>query len=85
MFFGLRKGDVLALTKSAIRDGKIWRWTNKTGQELSISIHPDLGRLLAEAPSHNAITVAATTNGAPWTLNGFNSSFIKAVVAHQID
>ena len=81
MFTGLRKGDVLALQKSAIRDGKIWRKTNKTGQELSIPIHPDLARVLAESPQHNATTIAATRNGTPWTESGFNSSFIKAMAA----
>jgi len=81
MFTGLRKGDVLALTKGAVRNGRIWRRTNKTGQELSIPIHPDLARVLAETPQHGAITIAATTNGTPWTESGFNSSFIKAVAA----
>lgn len=81
MFTGLRKGDVLALTKGAIRDGRIWRRTNKTGQELSLPVHPDLGRLLAEAPAHNAITLAATSNGTPWTESGFNSSFIRSIAA----
>lgn len=79
MFTGLRKGDVLALTKAAIRDGKIWRRTNKTGQEVSIPIHPDLAHLLATAPRHDAITIAATTKGTPWTESGFNSSFIKSM------
>jgi len=77
----LRKGDVLALTKAAIRDGKIWRRTNKTGQEVSIPVHPDLARLLETAPRHASITIAATTNGTPWTESGFNSSFIKAMTA----
>ena len=45
MFTGLRKGDILKLTKSAIRNGKIWRRTSKTGQEVSIPVHPDLARL----------------------------------------
>ncbi len=45
MFTGLRKGDVLTLTKAAIKDGKLWRKTNKTGQEVSIPVHPDLARL----------------------------------------
>src|SRR5215212_5669101 len=67
MFTGLRKGDVLALTKAAIRDGKIWRRTNKTGQELSIPIHPDLAQVLVGSPQHDAITIAATTSGTPWT------------------
>lgn len=85
MFTGLRKGDVLALTKGAIRDGRIWRRTNKTGQEVSIPVHPDLARLLATAPRHDAVTVAATTNGTPWTESGFNSSFIKAMAALKRD
>jgi integrase len=85
MFTGLRKGDVLALTKSAIRDGQIWRRTQKTGQEVSIPIHPDLAELLAAAPKHNAVTIAATTNGTPWTDSGFNSTFIKAVAKLRQD
>ena len=79
MFTGLRKGDVLSLTKSAIRDGQIWRRTSKTGQEISLPIHPDLADLLASAPHHGAVTIAATTNGTPWTESGFNSTFIKAI------
>ena len=83
MFTGLRKGDVLSLTKSAIRDGRIWRRTNKTGHELSLPIHPDLEKLLSTAPRHDAITIVATTNGTPWTESGFNSSFIKAIAKLQ--
>jgi len=79
MSTGLRKGDVLALTKNAIRDGQIWRRTSKTGHEVSIPIHPDLADLLAAAPKHDAVTIAATTSGTPWTSSGFNSTFIKAV------
>lgn len=79
MFTGLRKGDVLTLTKKAIRNGRIWRRTGKTGQEVSIPIHPDLAKLLAAAPIQDAVTVAATTNGTPWTVSGFNSTFIKAI------
>jgi integrase len=85
MFTGLRKGDVLALTKGAIRDGRIWRRTNKTGQEVSIPVHADLASLLATARQHDAITIAATTNGTPWTESGFNSSFIKAMAALKRD
>lgn len=79
MFTGLRKGDVLGLTKASLRDGKLWRRTNKTGHQLSIPIHPDLANVLASSPNHNAITIAATTNGTPWTESGFNSSFVKAI------
>ena len=79
MFTGLRKGDVLALSKSSFRDGRIWRRTSKTGYEMSIPIHSDLRAILADATAHNAITIAATTNGTPWTISGFNSTFIKAI------
>lgn len=79
MFTGLRKGDVLKLPKSAIRDGRLWRRTAKTGHEVSLPLHPDLVRLLFSAASHDAITIAATTNGTPWTESGFNSTFIKAI------
>jgi len=79
MFAGLRKGDVLSLTKRAIRNGRIWRRTGKTGREVSLPLHPDLARILDEAPRHEAITVAATTNGTPWTISGFNSTFIKTI------
>jgi integrase len=81
MFTGLRKGDVLALLKSSFRDGRLWRRTSKTGQLVSIPIHPDLAQILAEAGHHDAITIAVTSRGTPWTVSGFNSSFIKAVAA----
>jgi integrase len=79
MFTGLRKGDVLTLAKNSIRNSRIWRRTGKTGQQVSIPIHPDLAQILADAPHHDAITVAATTNGTSWTITGFNSTFIKAI------
>jgi integrase len=53
--------------------------TGKTGQEVSIPVHPDLAALLAAAPQQNAVILAAMTNGTPWTESGFNSTFIKAV------
>lgn len=85
MFTGLRKGDVLNLKKNAVRDGRIWRRTNKTGQEVSLPLHPDLERLITESPQHDAITVAATTKGTPWTESGFNSTFIKVIAKLQRD
>lgn len=81
MFTGLRKGDVLTLTKGAIKTGRIWRRTGKTGQEISLPVHPDLMQLLAAGPTHNAVTVAATSAGTPWTISGFNSSFRKMVIS----
>ena len=85
MFTGLRKGDVLNLTKGAISNGLITRRIGKTGSEVSLPIHPDLVRLLAAAPSHNAVTIAATSAGTPWTVTGFNSSFTKAIAKLRVD
>ena len=79
MFTGLRKGDVLSLSKSAIRNGRIWRRTGKTGQEISLPMHPGLTQLLGDAPVHDAVTVAATSAGTPWTIGGFNASFRKLI------
>ena len=79
MFSGLRKGDVLRLSKASIRDGRIWRRTSKTGHEMSIPLHPGLQSILSSAKTHNAITIAATSNGTPWTGSGFNSTFIKTI------
>ena len=79
MFTGLRKRDALSITKSAVKDGKLWRKTSKTGREISVPLHPDLARMLDQAPHHDAITLAATSNGTPWTESGFNSSFIKFI------
>ena len=50
-----------------------------SGADQVVPIHPDLADLLASAPHHGAVTIAATTNGTPWTESGFNSTFIKAI------
>jgi integrase len=79
MFTGLRKSDVIALPKTAIRAGKLWRKTSKTGQEVFLPLHPDLRALLDQAPPHDAVTITATTRGTSWTPSGFNSTFTKAI------
>ena len=79
MFTGLRQGDVLSLKRNAIRDGHIWRVTAKTGQEVSLPVHSHLASVIASAPSHDAVTLAATSNGTPWTSDGFRASFNKAM------
>lgn len=85
MFTGLRQGDVLSLRKGAIRNGQIWRQTSKTGQAVSLPVHPDLARILAAAPKHDAITITATSNGTLWTSDGFRASFNKAMRGLVVD
>lgn len=79
MFTGLRQGDVLTLKKDAIRDGRLWRVTGKTGQEVSLPIHPDLAGIIARAPVHDAPTLTASSLGRAWTADGFRASFNKAM------
>jgi integrase len=79
MFTGLRQGDVLSLKKNAVRDGHIWRVTAKTGQEVSLPVHLHLALVIASASPHDAITLTATSNGTPWTSDGFRASFNKAM------
>jgi integrase len=74
MFTGLRQGDVLALAKAATKDGLISRRTGKTGQIVSIPVHPDLAAILAKAPKHDAVTISTNLAGKPWTSDGFRAS-----------
>lgn len=77
MFTGLRKADVIRLSKAALKDGSLQ--TSKTGEEVVLPVHPELHSILTAAPAHNAITIAATSDGTPWTESGFNSSFYKLI------
>jgi integrase len=48
-------------------------------EEVSLPIHPDLSRILENAPPHAAATLAAASTGTTWTVSGFNATFIKAI------
>lgn len=56
---------MLTLKKNTIRDGRLRRATGKTGQEVSLPVHPDLAEIIAHAPAHAAITLAASSLGKP--------------------
>ena len=71
MFTGVRKADALRMTKAAVKGGRIN--TSKTDEEVFVHIHPDLQLILDQAPRHDAVTIAATSRGRPWTESGFNS------------
>ena len=77
MFTGLRKADVIGLTRSVLKGGSIE--TSKNGEEVFLPVHPDLALMLSMAPRHSAVTLAATSDGTPWTPSGFNSSFYKLI------
>ncbi|WP_292530860.1 tyrosine-type recombinase/integrase [Methylocystis sp.] len=79
MFGGLRKGDVLRVTKSTLRDGVGRITTRKRGVDVTIPIHPILAHILASAPQHDALTIATNSQGQTWTESGFNATFGKFI------
>ena len=74
MFTGLRKGDVLRMPKRTLTAaGELVLATRKTGEDLVLTVHPDLAAIVRAAPHHDAPTLAATTRGQSWTSSGFDS------------
>lgn len=59
MFAGLRKSDVLSVTKAAIKDGMIQVTTSKRNVQVTVPMHPELMSIIAAAPRHDAVTIAA--------------------------
>jgi len=79
MCAGLRKADVLTVTKAAVRDGMISVTTSKRQVPVAVPIHPVLAEALAAAPRTDAVQLAVTSKGCPWTESGFNSTFCKFI------
>ena len=76
---GMREGDVLALKRDVIRDGRISIRTAKRDVWVDIPVSREIREALAGQPAHNAITLCATSRGTPWTNNGFRASFFKLI------
>jgi integrase len=79
MCAGFRKADVLTVTRAAVRDGMISVTTSKRQVPVAVPIHPVLADALATAPSSDAVQLAVTSRGRPWTESGFNSTFGKFI------
>jgi integrase len=79
MFAGFRKSDVLRVTKAAVCNGMISVLTAKREVAVTMPIHPILAEILASAPQHGAVTLAANSHGQPWTESGYNSTFGKFI------
>jgi integrase len=75
----LRKADVLTVTRAAVRDGMISVTTSKRQVPVAVPIHPVLADALATAPASDAVQLAVTSKGRPWTESGFNSTFGKFI------
>ena len=76
-FTGLRKGDALTLTKAAHDAESGWIATNtaKTGRKVQWLVIAPLRAILDAARGHDAITIAATSKGRPWSVSGFGTAW----------
>lgn len=77
MCAGLRKADVLTVTKAAIASGMITVTTAKREKEISAPIHPLLADAIKALPASDAVQIAVNSYGQPWSETGFNSSWSK--------
>ncbi len=76
LYTGQRLADVLAMRRNARRGDQIRVVQNKTRKALLIPIHRDLMPMF-DAVDHDAVTILANSRGAPWTEDGFKTSWNK--------
>ncbi|MGA0563089.1 tyrosine-type recombinase/integrase [Ancylobacter sp. VNQ12] len=77
MFTGLGPKDALTLPRTAYAEGRINTSRSKTEEGVIWPVIDPLRDILAAAPAHSAITLCANSRGRPWTVSGFNSSWMK--------
>ncbi len=75
MMTGLGPKDALALPRNHWRDGEIATRRAKTGEPVFWPVPAPLDVILRAAPSHDAVTLCASSTGRPWTLDGFRASW----------
>lgn len=72
LYTGLRRADVVKLGRQHLRDGVLTVMMSKTGQTVSIPVHPVLRRSLDRLPP-DQLTFLITDQGKPFTANGFGN------------
>lgn len=77
MFTGLGPKDALRLPRTFYCAGEIATRRSKTGAPVYWPAPKVLQEILAGAPTHDAITLCANSNGRPWTESGFRASWRK--------
>jgi integrase len=75
MFTGLGPRDALTLPKGFYKAGEIATRRSKTSEPVFWECPAPLAAILAEAPTHDAITLCANSDGKPWTISGFRASW----------
>jgi integrase len=80
---GQRKGDLLRLPWTAFDGAWLQLKQQKTGRRVAIPVSKDLKRLLESIPRVSPIILTAK-HGCPWTSDGFNTSWGRAVKKAEI-
>jgi integrase len=78
LYTGQRRGDVVRMGRQHVRAGVLSIVQGKTGQEVSIPIHPNLRAALDALPRDN-LTFIMSERGKPMTPEGFTNWFRKLV------
>ena len=78
LYTGQRQGDVLAMTRSKIKNGLIEVRQEKTGRFLVIPVHQKLLGVI-ETMKGDSVQLLTNTRGQPWTKSGFKCSWQKAL------
>jgi integrase len=74
LYTAQRRADVVHLGRQHIRDGLLQLRQRKTGQQLSIPLHPQLIETLAATPV-DGLTFLITAGGQPFTPDAFGNWF----------
>jgi integrase len=80
LYTGQRRGDVVRMGRQHVRAGVLTITQQKTGQEVSIPMHPNL-RSVLDAPPRDNLTFLMSDRGKPLTPEGFTNWFRKMVQA----
>jgi integrase len=74
LYTGQRRGDVLRMGAQHVRDGALYVKQEKTGAELAIPMHSELGAIIAATPSGH-LTFLTTRYGSPFEASTFSHWF----------
>ena len=81
LYTGQRRGDIITMGwQHTTKDGRVVVRQRKTGRVVSIPIHPELARALAQAPKTD-LTFIKTARDVPFSPMGFTNWFRRMCIA----
>lgn len=81
LFAGMRQGDALAVTWSALKGDRLEWIAGKNGESCRAPVTGSFSHILMGAKWRRgkALQIAVNSDGQPWTESGFRASFFKLV------